>query len=379
MKKLYFLVLLPIMACLTLILPTFAFAQDQVDITKNETREGMQLITANKIDIAGTIKGDIFAIGQDITISGVVEGNIFIASSMITIKNEAKITGSAFFVGQKINLAGVIEGTTYSASSNLKTAADFNSKREFNFVTKDADLNGIFERKVNGSSENIILNGQYNGDILLKTKYLTYEPNLDVKGQIKYYAPYQALIKENNGQSAIIIGGEDYNHIPLPTFWQKFSAQIGTKILGLIYLLIIGFLWLWLWRERYNTIKTNLKERLWPALGWGAVILLLLPTAFLILAFSIIGLPLALILLGFVIFWAYLSTIIVGGLLGDFIMNLLNNDSDKYPYLSLLIGVLVLIVLFSVPIIGWIFKLFSIIVAFGVMAVARKEILGLKF
>lgn len=378
MKKIYLLTLIPILTCLVLIIPALVFAQDQVNITKDETRNGIQLITANKIDISGTVKGDVFAIGQDVSVSGIIEGNLFVASSIITIKEESKITGSAFFVGQKINLSGAIEGATYLASSNLKTTADFKSKREFNFVTKEADINGIFERKINGSSENIILNGKFSSDVLLKTKYLTYEPTLDVKGQITYYAPYQALSKYENGQSAII-GGEDYNHTPLPTFWKKFSTDLDTKLLGLIYLLIIGFLWLWLWRERYNTVITNLKEQLWPALGWGIVILLLLPATFLILSFSIIGLPIALILLGFVIFWTYLATIIVGGLIGNFIMSLLNHDADKYPYLALGLGILILLILFSVPIIGWIFKVFCIILAFGIIVAARKEILDLKF
>jgi hypothetical protein len=134
-----------------------------------------------------------------------------------------------------------------------------------------------------------------------------------------------------------------------------------------------------LWKEKYLTVNEALKENLWPALGWGIVVLILLPIAFLILAFSIIGFPVALILFGFVTLWAYLATIIIGGLLGDFTLLLFNHDAKKYPYLALSIGLVILLILYSVPVIGWIFKLITMLLAFGVILIARKKILGLKF
>jgi cytoskeletal protein CcmA (bactofilin family) len=364
-----------VLLLLCFLVPKLVLAQDQTTVAKDETRTGIQIITAN---IAGTINGDTFIIGQGAVISGKIQGNLFVIASTINISEGAQINGSLFAVAQKMNLNGKVSGTTYLAGSEIDTSSTFIANQEFNFAAKSVSLDGNFKKTVNGSAQQIDLSGNYDADLLLKTTYLTYEPTLFVKGNVKYYAPYIALIKTSDTNSPTVTK-DDFNKTPLPTFWQNFSQNLATKLLGLVYLLIIGFLWIWLWRDKYETVVESLKEHLWPAFGFGIIVWLLLPVAFLLLTITIIGIPLALILLGFVIFWTYLSTVLIGGFLGNFIILLLNRNETKYPYLALFLGILVLIVLYAVPVIGPILKIITAILAFGVLVIGRKKILNLKF
>ena len=377
MRKLYYLLFLLLLPVFFLI-PKLALAQDQTTINKDEVKNGMQIITANQVDIEGTIIGDIFIISQSTTIAGKIEGNLFIATTTLNMTQDAKVSGSLFVVSQKMSLNGSISGSTYLAASEISTGQKFMANQELNFAAKSANLDGTFSRQINGSAETINLNGKFEANLLLKTTNLTYEPNLNVLGDIKYYAPYSALVK-TDGDLSPTVTSDDFNKTNLPTFWNKFAQSLSIKLLGLIYLLIIGFLWIWLWRDKYETVVESLKDQLWPSLGFGIIVWLLIPAAFLILIFTIIGIPLALILLGFVIFWSYLSTIIAGGLLGRFVINLINKNEIKYPYLALFLGILILIVLYAIPIIGPIIKVIAAILAFGILVVNRKQILNLSF
>ncbi len=348
---------------------------DKYELPEGETKQGVQLITQPRAEIEGRIVGDVFIVNQTTIISGVIEGNLFFVGKTINLNKTSEITGSAFILADTANLKGTIRGNSYVATNRLYTSASFKNKGEFNFLAQEAELRGAYHRKMRGRASQIQLKGAaLFKDANLRTKYLNYDAKTICRGKLTYYAPYQAL-----GENAKLSSCLKWNKTHLPSFWQKFGLHLTQRVFSVIYLLIFGFLWLWLWREKYKTVVLVLREKLAPALGWGALALFILPSVFAVLVLTLVGIPLAIALLGVFVFWAYLSPIVVGGLVGDYLLQLFGYDAEKYPYLALFLGVVVLSVLFALPGAGWIFRLFVIILALGAVVVGRKEIIGLKF
>ncbi|MCD6194964.1 hypothetical protein J7K05_02110 [bacterium] len=350
-------------------------AAEKFEVPSGETKTGVQLITQPEAQIEGRIEGDVFILNQTTIISGVIDGNLFFVGKTISLEKNSEIKGSVFIAADTVNLKGIIEGNSYIACSKLYTTSSFKHKGEFNFVATEAELKGAYHQKARAKASQINLKGA----ALLKganfrVKYLNYDNKTISQGDLTYYSPYEAL-----GENQKLASSLKWKKLRLPSFWQKFSLYLSQKTLSLLYILIFGFLWIWLWQEKYKTTLVALREKLGPALGWGVLTILILPSVLIILLASVLGIPLALVVIGAFVFWAYLSPVVVGGLLGNYFLQLIGYDGEKYPYLSLFLGVLFLFILYALPEIGWVFRFFTIALALGAVVAGRKEILGLKF
>jgi len=377
-KKSFFLTI--VLFSLILIFPLVACAQDQFIIEASETKSDTQFISASNVFIEGKVLGDVFTVSSELTITGEIDGNLFFLGSRLNIAKSAKISGSVFALASKISLAGKLEGNVYLAGSEIYTTRDLVAQNEANFASSKADLEGTFEKTVRGSAPEINLsNSNFKKSLILETKYLSYTPKTTVKDRLAYRSPYKALLAEENLGGAPNIGEERWIKVKLPTYWDKFGNRLIKSLISFGYLLIFGFLWIWLWQEKYKTVVLSLREHLWPALGWGVVLVLVFPSLFIFLLISILGIPIALLLLGLLIFWGYMATVVVGGFIGAYIMQLFGKDSEKRPYLALFLGVLFMFILYSLPGIGWVFKMFAILLALGVLITSRKTILGVNF
>ena len=361
-------------------LPAFASAQVTYRLPRGETKEGTVVVSQPEAEIEGKITGDLFLFCQEAEISGIVEGDVFFLGSRLNVERGAEIYGSLFAVGQKAELAGQIRRNTYIFASELSTSTYFENRGDFNFAGKFVELNGTVRKKTRGWARTVNLkNVALLGDVFLKVRHLTYTPATVVKGTLTYVSPYEALFETEEPEAEAKISSMEWKKVPRPTFKQKFLRRLSGKLLSFLYLVVIGFLWVWLWKDKFKTAVLSLREKLWPALLWGVLVLLILPAVSVLLAFSILGVPVLVFLLAFLAFWAYLSPILVGTLLGQFLAQLAGYDWEKYPYLTVFVGLLILMILFALPGVGWIFKLATVILALGVLVVDRKEILGLKF
>lgn len=372
-KKVYFISVLILVAIF--LLPSKLQATEKFTISAGESRTGVQLVTQPEAQIEGKITGDVFILNQRTVVSGVIQGNLFFVGKSLTLDKNSEVTGSVFAAAETVGLEGTIKGNSFVACSQLYTNSSFEHRGEFNFAAKEAELKGAYYQKVRGRASQIDLKGAaLFKEAIFKVKYLNYDNKTISKGDLTYYSPYEAL-----GENQAMIAKLNWKKTQLPSFWQKFSLYLSQKVFNLFYLLIFGFLWIWLWQEKYKTTLLTLREKLGPSLGWGVLVLLVFPSVLFILMVSVLGLPLALVLIGVFVFWAYLSPVIVGGLLGNYLLQIFSYDGEKYPYLSLFLGVVFLFILYSLPGAGWIFRLFTIVLALGVMTTGRREILGLKF
>jgi len=375
MKKL----ILSFLSILILFSPIIASAQteSQYRLGQEQTKGEAQFIFRNSVILEGQIKNDVFIFANEIRISGLIEGNLFCLSEKLVIEKSAKIKGSVFALSSMADLSGLISGNVFLGASEISTSSNLKIDKELNFIAQRAIIKGTLLQQVRGYANEIKLEkALFFNNVLIKGKYISYDSDTIVKGKLTYYSPFE-ILSEEGGKAQI--NQMEWKKTTQPTFSQRMIQNITKKLVSLLSILIIGFLWLLLWKDKYKSTMLSLRERLLPALGWGIILLLILPSLLLILAISILGIPLGIIISVFAIFWAYISPLVVGGLIGNFLLQLVGYDGEKYPYLALSLGVIVLSILFVLPGAGWLFVLITTILGFGTLLVGRKEILGLKF
>ena len=63
-------------------------SDNDVTVAKSKFVSSTLWASWKNIDIAGTVKGDVFCVGQNVTINGTVEGDAISASQIVTISVE---------------------------------------------------------------------------------------------------------------------------------------------------------------------------------------------------------------------------------------------------------------------------------------------------
>ena len=113
-----------------------------------------------------------------------------------------------------------------------------------------------------------------------------------------------------------------------------------------------------------------LTEQLWPSLGVGFLVLILVPIVAIISMITVIGLHIGIIAFGLYSLFIYLSQIVFSIFLGEKILIAITKQESASYYLSALLGLLILAVVGVIPILGWLIKFVVMLFGLGALTLA---------
>lgn len=369
---------------LAVMLLTFQFGSVLADNIKSsdsilksgETMDKTGFFSGEKVDIAGTVNGTTFAAGSDINISGVIDGDLFVAGQTVNITGSVK--GSIIVAAQDITISGSAENNIYSAGSNitLKSKNDGSAfiaggkiiiEEQAN-IAKDLFVGGnqIFQRGILGrdffgSSDNTSISGTVGKDVKVTSEDL-YIEDAEIKGNLKYESTNEATISKDSQ----ILGKTDWKKVePTPKTSKYNKAYFLSILLAMINLLIIWILIALIRPRFWNSLAINIKENPLKSLGFGALALIVTPTAILFLLLSIFFYPLMFILICLYGIAIYVSKIIVSVYIGRLISEK-SGWTDKHKGVwSTLLGLVLLSAFGIIPIVGPGVKLITVVLGMG--------------
>jgi hypothetical protein len=395
-----------------------AFVSGQ-NVVVDGTVNGVLFATGEEVLINGTINGDAILLGRTLTVSKTahINGNLFFGGQIIGV--EGNISGSIFGGGMAATL-----GQTASVGRNFFYGGYSLEMKKGSIVNKDMStaayqllMGGWVGRDVNANVGALQLDGtitrNLNADVSspseqsvpMDTFYpqpgvpKTLQPGLRVSdsasigGKLVYTSP----VEQQNAVQSTPVGGITYK-TPVPDESKKQAAQHiipapltwgFDRLRSLIVLLIFGALILWLMPRLLSESVNLAQQKPLPAAGIG---LLTLIVGFFgsFLAFLIIvciGAFLSIITLGglsstvfgvglsgmglvfalFLLLVNYVSKILVAYMAGRWIMEKLNPQYQGTPFLPMLIGIVVYVLLSAIPFIGWIFSFVATLIGLGAM------------
>jgi len=378
--------------------------------------ENDAIVAGENVSIDGDVDGDLLILAIDATINGNVTGSVITTAQTVTVNGE--IGGSLYTVGRELSLneGSIVTRNVYFLGFRLATAPESAIGRDLVGVSLSASLGGSVGRDLKAVIGILELLGQIAGG------------NDDASAPADDATPTDggnsALPDRESGNSSLwnsiwdisrrvtpnLIGGAAYQ-----PFWplvldeaddaqKSMPKQGGIQLWARItfeefmLLLLVGLFLIW----RYSTKMTEWadKSRAKPlaASGYGFigivvavnVAILSIIAVFLIfaigfalgfaslwklafifwaLAFSALGLSATL----FFLFVCYGSKVIVAYMLSRLLVGFISEKALKYRYLLMFFGLLVYVLLQSLPYVGGTINFIVILIGFGSVWLVHRD------
>lgn len=408
--------------------PVRAFDQrsgNEVIIAQGEVVEDDLYASANLVRVDGVIKGDLVATGNVIVLgpSGVVEGDLLAAGQGVTINgkvmDDARIAGMSLALGEQAQIADDLVAAGFS----LRAAQGSRVGGDLAVGAYQAILDSSIEGNVLVGSNALEIGGEIAGNVdanvgskedgmpfspfafmpqtpgvppvSLAQGGLVVGPNARIGGNLNYEAPAEASLPQGvvagavNFKQYVPQPGQAEAPPPPPTAGQQAFEWFVKFLRLLANLLILAFLFTWLFPKLISYTGEVLQATTWRSLLWGvaayiafflavllvsvfAVILVFFLFLFTLgdLAWFVIGLATVLILglsLVFKLAVSYLARIIVAYLLGRLILARLKPDAAGSPFWPVVLGLFLVVLLVSIPVVGWLINLLVVLFGLGAL------------
>lgn len=349
-------------------LPATALAADNrqgqsVTVGPSEVINDDLYVAANTVDIQGTINGNLIAVGGTITVSGLVTRDVNASGANISIPGE--IQGSARLASGQVTVGGKITGDLVVAASTLTLANEASVGRDVMAAAGTATFAGSIGRNVQVAGQDVVFSGPVSGNVTAWDTTLKLDSGAAIHGNLDYTSNQNASIA-----SGAVVTGSTHHSIPSngPTIASYLIGWIQT----LVGFFLLGVLVIFL-LPRFNTRAVDAyRTAPWSRVGIGLAVLLLVPFVALmgfVLGLIIGGWWLALFLMvGYTLTLAIGFTL-VGEMIGRFTLERLG-QRNVHAVVALLAGLVILLVVTSIPWIGWVVGLVAMIYGAGVAVMA---------
>lgn len=366
---------------------------ENVMIDAGETIRDDLYMTGDTMTVRGRVLGDVVAAGRMITIEGVVEGDLIAAAQAIVIAGE--ITDDVRIAGMTLQLGpeARIGDDAFAGGFSFESQPGSRVAGKTGLTGFQAVLGGDHGQGLEASLVGLRIEGWVQGDVDATveseagpawwTRFMrspvplpVVEPGLvvtedaRVEGDIRYQSTAAAEIAAGSTVDGVI---EQAIPKVAPEPQPTVASRLTTAVRWLLVLLLLGSTLLWLFPDKILGIAETLVDRPAASLGWGfvtllgfpvAMILLLVLTAVLSMAFGMLSLgpAVALILVVGLLtelalaakLWVaafYLAPTLVSFAGGRWLLTR-KESGRKGRYLSLLVGLVVLTALVLIPFVG---------------------------
>ncbi len=361
--------------------------------------------SGNKIQIDGTITGDVTAGSYQTSINGEIGGSANLAGRYAD--HSGRILGSLRFAGERIMINGFVGRSVIAFGSEIITGQGAVVQKDFTVSGNDVTLNGLILGDVECAAARTRIAAQIEGDLLLKGGKTTVAPQAVINGNITYVAEEENALELEGG---VTVTGE--------VIWKKpeaateedtsYLVDITFKFASLFAAFLFGVIAIKLFRPYAEESFSQLRKRLSVALAAGVLGLLILAFCILVLVLSLIAMLIGTVMLsgdyavvGILILVLsilmvpissfvsvsggiilYSGKIIVGLLVGYLIIRLWRPDAKVLSKSSMLLGLFVLTLIFTLPYVGFLLFFLTTITGAGAIILGirhcrkRVDILG---
>jgi len=212
---------------------------------------------------------------------------------------------------------------------------------------------------------NIHIAGTVSGNVNLYGGSATLQNSSHMHGNINLFGGDQRL------EAGAHLDGEITNRSQHVSFWLPgINTGFAFPFWQIVVWVMLGLTLISLLPEHLMFVRTTVTNKTRRSLLLGLLSLLLAPTILIVLIALIIPIPLAIIIaIGLIAAWA-LGTIAIGWLVGEYIMRVIApRHNTRLAQVS--VGLTVLILVGSIPYIGWIVSVGAGVLGLGAVFLSR--------
>jgi cytoskeletal protein CcmA (bactofilin family) len=377
-----------------------------VTIAQDEVIDDDLYMTGETVTVKGRVKGDVVASGKVVRIEGVVEGDVMAAGQAVVIDGEVhddvRIAGMTLKLGE----AARVGDDLFAAGFSFESDAGSQVAGRTSLTGYQALIAGEHHEDLQAALVGLRIEGWVAGNVEAAveseagpawwTQFMqspvplpVVEPGLTlasgarVGGELSYKSKSAADIADGAR-----VSGETLHEVEEVATAPPVSLgqRLGKSARWFVALFLVGALLLWLVPDKMVGVANTLVDRLLASLGWGVVTLLGFPVAMILVlvvtlvlamvfGFMTLGKVAALIvILGLVIeillgakMWiavAFLAPIAAAFAGGRWLLTR-GEALEKSRYLSLLVGLVLLVLFSSVPFVGTLVRWLMVLIGLG--------------
>lgn len=317
-----------------------------VNVSSNESPRNLY-IAGNTVNVSADTQSDLVAAGNTLNLQGSIEDSLIAAGANVNLNGE--VGKNARVAGSSINVRNTVGEDLFMAGGSANLSPEAVISGDLYAATGSLTIDGRVAGRVRIAGGDTIVNGSVDGDLVVDGGKLTIGDSAVIGGKLIYKAPQEASI----ASGAVIRGGVDYQKTDTRSYSQGSKGVLGALgILGFLMSLVILFALVYILpKTSRNLVRETLKSFL-PNLGWGFLTFVVVPTALMIIAFTVIGLKLAGILAMIYLLFLMIAFIFATLVIGAQIIKWFDKREYRVDWLTILIGLIVVIILGIIPFLG---------------------------
>lgn len=317
-------------------------------------------LAEDKVTIDKVVDGNAFVAAKEVTVTGEIGGDLFVVADKVTIEG-GYVYSSLFVCANEVTINGVVYDV-YAISNNFNLGSNGFIYRDLKVTGSNINLSGKIRRDAYISAKSLTLNEQSGAIVYGNLEYSTPSeitiPEGAVSGNVKYKVNTSNTEKETSVASIIL-------------------GYVSEAIQALLLTFVLTAILLWLTPKFVNRVGNMSVGKSFASLGIGVVTPVVLVIVALLLALSVVGLKMLLPAAFIFVAFSLIASSITSIFFGKLFTRLLKTDSKVKFVLFTLLSNLVLWLLTKIPFVGGFIGL--LVYAFGigtllVNIVCRKEV-----
>jgi len=306
------------------------------------------------VNIDGVVEGDVYAGCEQVTVNGDVLDDVLAGCRQLEIKG--RVHDMVIGFAETVRIDGEVDGDVLAFGARLLISEG--AKIKGNVFTGSGELRmegGSIGGNLSGGAGKVYLNGFVKGEVDLEAGDIDFGESYLAKG-----GTHLKLHKDLSAYDLKYVPDDLKVEVKRPDlFFQEFIFYWYA-----LSLLIVGFLIVILLKNFSRDYLSYISAKTGQSLGIGFLALFMTPVAIVILAILVLTIPVSLILLACYLIALYLGIAFTALFVGDFVFSKFKKeDGSRNLYLSILVGVLIVVLLPEMPFVGWLITL--LIICFG--------------
>lgn len=351
---------------LVVLLSSVVFADNETPITKADNEAGIMLVDENlettsnvvsktlyladsSVTIDYPVEGNVFVMAQDLTISGNISGNVFALAQNLKIETTGSINSTLFVCAENVTIDGTVSDV-FSISSNLTINKSARIMQDITAGGSTLKLSGTIGRNANFGFDEI-----YTSDSAV------------ILGDLSYSSRAAAISEDIVSGTTSFKPIEEVKIEPKDIIREKLNDLYTLLVVSLVIILIVVYA-MPKFADKEQKIVEN---KLATTFGYGALALILIPVACLILFFTILGiLPAVALFLVYLFIIMQVATPLVSIAIAKIICKKINKNTNVFNLLFGMLLVLAIWVLELIPVLGSIVSLLTAMLGLGIIVYA---------
>jgi hypothetical protein len=320
------------------------------------------VVTAGEaVHVNATVKGDVAAAGADVTIAGPIDGYVLGAGR--TVRIDAPVGNDVWAAGETVEIDSTIGNNVMVAGRVVHLGRGSVVGEDARLAGDRVTVEGRVERDLRIGADVADIRGPVAGTVRVRAARVRIEPGAVIGGDLIVRSPRRPEVSPGaqiSGEIRHEEAGARLAWAAWPLVWLVTFAALF--VLALVVTVLAP--------ARARRAAGMLRMRPGRSMAIGAIVLVLAPLGIVALAITLIGIPLAAAMLALYLLFLMLSGICVSQGVGSWILDRAHR-SGASRWAQLALGVLVVSLAITMPLVGWILAL--AVVAAGTGALLLEE------